>query len=317
MLCSRSTGRRRSALTMSAQSVQLNLPGLTSSAAAFHAKTSLAQARARALLEAARASGVSTLALSRNSGLNGSWLRTSRAARLNGSTRSSVSWTHSAMTAYRARCRHAMSELLTCESDSSLLPTLTASQYGSNRGGENPNGPVRASLETMARNGLLPTLTINGNHNRKGLSETSGDGLVTPLKRELLPTLLASHPEGLQDRRGYKHPLMLPTLTRRDEKGPGPANKSRGGKDLPQSLGGHLNPDWCRWFMGFPVGWLDVDDAHVFARSGTRSSRSVPKSSATSSANSPDSPTRPVDDPAEFTPTPPDPCGELVPGDAC
>jgi hypothetical protein len=73
----------------------------------------------------------------------------------------------------------------------------------------------------------------------------------------------------------------LPTLTTRDEKGPGPASKSKGGGiDLPQTLGGHLNPDWCRWYMGFPEAWLDVEDAHVFARSGTASSRSAPKQSA-------------------------------------
>jgi 2-methylcitrate dehydratase PrpD len=71
---------------------------------------------------------------------------------------------------------------------------------------------------------------------------------------------------------------MLPTMTTRDEKGPGPANKTHGGGlDLPQFLGGHLSPAWCLWFMGFPVDWLDVDDAHVFARSATPSSRSAPK----------------------------------------
>jgi hypothetical protein len=54
---------------------------------------------------------------------------------------------------------------------------------------------------------------------------------------------------------------MLPTLTRRDEKGPGPTH-TKAGQDLPQSLGGHLSADWCRWFMGFPVGWLDVNGAN-------------------------------------------------------
>lgn len=162
------------------------------------------------------------------------------------------------MQSYRSRSRQAMSALLTDEPDSSslpalttnpaawnrrhgvtypgLLPTLTATQYGSNRGGANPNGPIRPAL----------------------------------------PTLLASHPEALRDRRGMKHPLMLPTMTARDEKGPGPAH-TKGGRDLSQSLGGHLSPTWCLWFMGFPADWLDVDDAHVFARSGTRSSRSAPK----------------------------------------
>jgi hypothetical protein len=72
---------------------------------------------------------------------------------------------------------------------------------------------------------------------------------------------------------------LLPTLACRDEKGPGPTH-TKSGVDLPQTLGGHLNPMWCLWFMGFPADWLDVDDAHVFARSGTRSSRSARKSSA-------------------------------------
>jgi hypothetical protein len=42
----------------------------------------------------------------------------------------------------------------------SLLPTPTASTYGSNSGGEKP-GPKRYSLESMARRGLWPTPTAN------------------------------------------------------------------------------------------------------------------------------------------------------------
>jgi hypothetical protein len=186
---------------------------LTSSAADFRARTCLPLERARALLEAARDCGVSTLALSRSYPHLGSWLRTSPAARLNGSTRSSVSWTHSAMTAFRAQCRQRMSALLIGENASSLLPTLT--------------------------------------------------GNPAPYSR----------------RRGVTYPglvAQLPTLCLR-EKGPGPANKHKGGKDLPGTLGGHLNPDWCLWFMGFPAGWLDVDDAPAFVRSVTRSSRSKAK----------------------------------------
>lgn len=71
-----------------------------------------------------------------------------------------------------------------------LLPTLTASNYGSNRGGAaGRNGPDRPSLQTMARRGqlsalpLLPTLTVKGNYNKRGLSPRSGDGLATALAR--------------------------------------------------------------------------------------------------------------------------------------
>src|SRR5690606_36227054 len=116
-----------------------------------------------------------------------------------------------------------------------------------------------------------------------GLSPTSGDGLVTAL----LPTLTVCQ----RDNAGGESPGptrpsletlakrgLLPTMTRRDEKGPGP-NRTKGGSDLPGTLGGHLNPAFCLWFMGFPADWLDVDDARVFARSATPSSRSAPKSS--------------------------------------
>lgn len=183
------------------------------------------------------------------------WLRTSLPALRAGLMRSDATWNSLAMRVYRSRCRQAIAELRTDGAEFSLLPTLT----------------------------------VSGNTNRKGASPTSGDGLRTAL----LPTLVASFGpgnKGGQNRNGRWRPSLvelarkgeLPTLTTRDEKGPGPASKSKGGKDLPSTLGGHLNPEWCRWFMGFPVGWLDVEDTHVFARSATRSSRSARKSSGKS-----------------------------------
>lgn len=42
---------------------------------------------------------------------------------------------------------------------SSLLPTPTASRYGRNKGGANPDGKERPSLDTLARDGLIPTPT--------------------------------------------------------------------------------------------------------------------------------------------------------------
>jgi hypothetical protein len=66
----------------------------------------------------------------------------------------------------------------------SLLPTLSASSYGSNQGGAaGRTGPKRYSLLLLLlRKGLLPT-TTKGNYNRAGLSERSGDGLLTALSR--------------------------------------------------------------------------------------------------------------------------------------
>jgi hypothetical protein len=78
---------------------------------------------------------------------------------------------------------------------------------------------------------LLPTLTVNGNHNRKGLTETSGDGLSTAIKR--LPTLKASD------------------ATRGDC----PSEQARENSALVSVAGGPLNPTWCEWFMGWPLDW--------------------------------------------------------------
>lgn len=222
---------------------QTSLPW-SSSAAAFLAKTCPARERAKVLLESARASGVSSLVWSERLDRDGSLSKTSRAVLDGGLMRSCVSWKSSAMRAYRSLSRRVMSALLICESASSLLPTLTTNPapYSRRRGVTYP--------------GLLPTL-LSSAEERGG--STYGRGNLT-----LRGTLQS-----------------LPTLCTRDEKGPGSANKTRGGKDLPQTLGGHLNPDWCRWFMGFPVGWLDVDDAPAFVRSATRSFRNAPKSSAT------------------------------------
>jgi hypothetical protein len=133
-----------------------------------------------------------------------------------------------------------------------LLPTLTASSYGSCQGGSagRDGQPNRPSLQTMATRGLLPTLTVCGNYNKAGLSAKSGDGLATALAK--LPTLAA---------RDYRHPNAKSYA----ERGGG----SKGGQ-LPNAVGGPLNPTWCEWFMGFPIGWTELRPL------GTPKSRSAP-----------------------------------------
>lgn len=72
-----------------------------------------------------------------------------------------------------------------------LLPTLSASSYGTNQGGAaGRKGKVRRSLETLARQGLLPTLTVKVNYNKKGLSPRAGDGLQTAIGGKLNPRFL-------------------------------------------------------------------------------------------------------------------------------
>jgi len=87
---------------------------------------------------------------------------------------------------------------------------------------------------------------VKGNHNRRGSSETSGDGLATAVK--LWPTPCAND----------------------DNKSPEAhmAMKRRMGRNTITSLqvrikqehnGGTLSPAWVEILMGFPIGWTDID----------------------------------------------------------
>lgn len=95
---------------------------------------------------------------------------------------------------------------------------------------------VAPIISASASGSLLPTLTVCGNYNAKGASKKAGDGLATALSKRL-PTLTA---------RDYRSPNAKSYA----ERGGG-----KKGEQLPNALCGPLNPDWCEWFMGFPIGW--------------------------------------------------------------
>lgn len=98
-----------------------------------------------------------------------------------------------------------------------------------------------------------PPPTVNGNHNRKGASSQSGDGLATAVRKSLAtPTA-----------RDYRHPGR----SRMERTG------GTQGENLPQQVGGPLNPPWVEWLMGFPIGWTDCE------ASATPSSRKSRRSS--------------------------------------
>lgn len=125
-----------------------------------------------------------------------------------------------------------------------LLPTPSASTYGTNQGGAAGRvGPVRESLDTMARNGrfddaLLPTpRATDGKHGRPGMSTSSGS--------PALPALAVEYAE----RWGIYAAAVArwETLTR-----PAPAptvTSPRNGR--PQ-----LSPAFVEWMMGLPAGWV-------------------------------------------------------------
>ena len=167
--------------------VQLSLPISTFCVEASHdhARISPARERARALLANARACGLSLPGSSENCGPSGSLSKTSPAAPTVGSMLSASSWAGSVMQRFRSLCRHSMSGLRTSAGESSLLatptetanqlspsmakwpgckaiqdllPTPTASSYGSNKGGAAGRvGKERHSLGSLVKMGRLPT----------------------------------------------------------------------------------------------------------------------------------------------------------------
>lgn len=125
---------------------------------------------------------------------------------------------------------------------------------------------------------LLPTPTINGNHNRAGLSEKSGDGLATKLA--MIPTPQArdwrtgnkldgkAHQRKTEQGWSVELPIlvsMLPTPDAAMHK-TGYMGSNREGKQvntetaLREATGGkntglRLQPAFAFWMMGYPEDW--------------------------------------------------------------
>lgn len=129
-----------------------------------------------------------------------------------------------------------------------------------------------------SESGLWPTPTVCGNHNRKGASPTSGDGLATAVLK-MYPTPVATDTKSenmslslvakrqAESTRGVRlaeamHRTMLPTPT---------AGNSHSGGNLDEWGGStnpyrgteigrlQLNPHWIEQLMGWPTGWTALE----------------------------------------------------------
>ena len=155
-----------------------------------------------------------------------------------------------------------------------MLPTLTASDYGTNQGGAAGRvGKVRPSLQTMAR--LLPTLTSQDSHGHTWQKGRNGERHPTIAGyAQLLPTLTAQdHRSRGPSEAERKSPgleqiaKLLPTLRAADgmkgirtpEGAARERERRKQGVDLPTAAGGTLDPVFCEWYMGFEDGWTDIE----------------------------------------------------------
>lgn len=126
-----------------------------------------------------------------------------------------------------------------------------------------PSVPRTAGLES----GLLPTASVCGNHNRKGASKTSGDGLATVVR--MLPTPQARDyrtgdaPGSPRNQRkadqGWSLNVndvvrMLPAPTAHLAKEQNsPAEYTRNTPTIGAQIGLKLHPNFVEWMMGFPI----------------------------------------------------------------
>ncbi len=118
------------------------------------------------------------------------------------------------------------------------IPTPSASSYGSDQGGAAGRiGPVRHSLESMARHGLWPTPTVAAA--KSGGRYGNGAPSLATAARDFWPTPTSTnHKQGANSKAG---------------------GASAGALLLPAAAGGMLNPTWVEWLMGWPIGWTDPD----------------------------------------------------------
>jgi DNA (cytosine-5)-methyltransferase 1 len=138
-----------------------------------------------------------------------------------------------------------------------MLPTPSAVTYGTNCGGQNPEGPERPSLDTMARRGMLPTPThgdakASGSRNTSQSKAHQGVSLTDWLNQDggegrMLPTPRSTDgAKGGPNQRGSKGDMALPMAV---------LHIDPTGSDGPM----RLNPLFVAWMMGYPPGWLDVE----------------------------------------------------------
>lgn len=134
-------------------------------------------------------------------------------------------------------------------SESGYWPTPVAMDSGSGRFNTSPGSTnKRPTLAMMARKNLWPTPTVCGNHNRKGASATSGDGLATVVAQRTWPTATATAYKGWSPNHNRANTDdRLDYTVEREAFHPGQ-----------QTPPMRLSPDWTEWLMGWPIGHTDL-----------------------------------------------------------
>src|SRR5580692_1505017 len=257
-------------------------PDPTSFAVASHVRTSALPARELVLQGLDQDSGANTSdSFASFDPATSSW-RTSQLSLDGDLERYSETWPRSGMTRSGTAYRLPTLVLRTGETESGLLPTPTATPYGTTNNGQRADGSTyrtagTPSLQTMAARGVWPTPTARDGDPKRGKPTPDGAARQFAAGRRVLTDAVA----------------MWPTPTARDAKSSGsrntPSSKAHQGESLTDAVredggtgrpgpgAGALNPTWVEWLMGFPTGHTALDASEM---------PSSPKSSTSSAKQS-------------------------------
>jgi hypothetical protein len=122
--------------------------------------------------------------------------------------------------------------------------SVTLPKWGMTRNGRVYRHPTAERPISATGSGLWPTPTVCGNHNRKGASANSGDGLATAVTQRTWPTATASASKGWSKNlnRANSDDRLDYTVEREN---------FQPGQQTPPM---RLNPGWVEWLMGWPIG---------------------------------------------------------------
>lgn len=162
-----------------------------------------------------------------------------------------------------------------------MSSSLTSARSGMMRNGIVSPLPPLALPTGVTESGLWPTLT-RGDRTNRGYHYAWRNGnivgwslaLAGAVGAAVVPTVPMNQPPTAQRMR------LLPTLTASDAtrscfRSAELRFKNGHGRQLPDVVGGTLNPTWAEWFMGYPTGWTELRDLETPSSRKSRKSSSV------------------------------------------
>lgn len=127
------------------------------------------------------------------------------------------------------------------------LPTPSSVSYGSNQGGGGGRlGPVRESLETMARRNTWPTPNVPNGGRTTWHAEQEGNSFYHNGKKVQLDLAQAVRIWATPSARDWRSGKASE------------ATHAKNSRPLSEQVGGTLNPTWTEWLLGWPCGWTDL-----------------------------------------------------------